>query len=317
MQKLIKRMSRLINRRRIEIVMRLFIVISTLLYTTNMIGYTSSTTYADEPPACHITANPGLTVYEGEEIILTEDGGAAVSWLWSTNETTQSIIVTASGNYEVTVTDKNGCEKTCDVDVTVYDNPECSIIGGKEIFEGETIKLCANEIAGASYSWTGPGGFTSTDRCIEVGVEGTYEVTVTDENGCESTCSSDPVIVKKPCECSLVVLKRDEDGHPIDGAVFEVNGVQKTITGGEARWGNLKCNTTYEVKEISPEEKTLSITLSDCGERSTLSVVNEGYLIVLPITGTSIPYSPFIGISTVLAGIVLYVLSKPKKKGGL
>ena len=76
----------------------------------------------------------------------------------------------------------------------------------------------------------------------------------------------------------------------------------------------MKCNTTYEVKEISPEKLTMSITLSDCGERSTLRVVNEGYLIVLPITGPSIPYSPFIGISTVLAGAVLYILSKPKKK---
>jgi len=137
-------------------------------------------------------------------------------------------------------------------------------------------------------------------------------------NGCTTECFVDVTVYPcEECKCSLVVLKRDEDGHPIDGAVFEVNGVQKTITGGEARWDNLKCNTTYEVKEISPEKKTLSITLSDCGERSTIRVVNEGYLIVLPLTGPSIPYSPFIGISTVLAGIVLYILSKPKKKGRL
>ncbi|GAG59549.1 unnamed protein product, partial [marine sediment metagenome] len=62
----------------------------------------------------------------------------------------------------------------------------------------------------------------------------------------------------------------------------------------------------------------------DCGERSTMRVVNEGegeeYLVVagimevLPFTGPAIPYSPFIGISTVLAGTFLYILSKPKKK---
>ncbi|GAG63679.1 unnamed protein product, partial [marine sediment metagenome] len=128
---------------------------------------------------------------------------------------------------------------------------------------------------------------------------------------------------EKKCKCSLVVLKRDEAGHPIDGAVFEVDGIQKTITGGEARWDNLECNTTYEVKEISPEKVTRSITLGDCGERSTMRVVNKieegelevlGIMEVLPFTGPAIPYSPFIGISTVLAGTFLYILSKPKKK---
>ena len=39
-----------------------------------------------------------------------------------------------------------------------------------------------------------------------------------------------------------------------------------------------------------------------------------GIMEVLPFTGPAIPYSPFIGISTVLAGAVLYILSKPKKK---
>lgn len=135
---------------------------------------------------------------------------------------------TGTATLTLTIT-ANDCESECDVDVTVYPLPDCEITvdPSYKIFEGETTELCANYIAGATYSWTGPGAFTSTDRCIEVGVEGIYEVTVTDENGCESTCSADPVIEKKPCKCSLVVQKRDEAGHPIDGAVFEVNGISK------------------------------------------------------------------------------------------
>ena len=142
------------------------------------------------------------------------------------------------------------------------------------------------------------------------GVDGNGEVT--NGNG----------VIECP-KCALVVLKRDETGNAIDGAVFEVDGVRKTIKDGKARWDNLECDTTYEVKEISPNDYREGIHLGDCGERSTMRVVNKieegelevlGIMEVLPFTGPAIPYSPFIGISSVLAGAVLYILSKSKKK---
>ena len=79
----------------------------------------------------------------------------------------------------------------------------------------------------------------------------------------------------EPCYCSLVVQKRDEAGHPINGAVFKVDGIEKKTVNGDARWDNLECDTTYTVREISPEKKTEGIHLGDCGERSTLRVVNK------------------------------------------
>jgi len=139
-------------------------------------------------------------------------------------------------------------------------------------------------------------------------------------------------IIPEPCYCSLIVQVRDEGGHPINGAVLKVDGIEKRTVNGDARWDNLNCDTSYEVRELSPIEQTEGIHLGDCGERSTLRVVNEGeeYLVVagieegelevlgimevLPFTGPAIPYSPFIGISTVLAGAFLYILSKSKKK---
>ncbi len=79
----------------------------------------------------------------------------------------------------------------------------------------------------------------------------------------------------KPCNCSLVVLKRDEAGHPINGAVFKVDGIEKTIRDGEARWDDLECDITYEVREISPIKQSKRIHLGDCGERSTITIVNK------------------------------------------
>ncbi len=62
------------------------------------------------------------------------------------------------------------------------------------ICQGQTIQLSANIVAGvatpAGYSWTGPGGFTSTAQAIIVGTPGTYTVTITSTNGCTASAGS-------------------------------------------------------------------------------------------------------------------------------
>lgn len=56
-------------------------------------------------PAAAITASGPTTFCEGGSVTLTASSGA--SHLWSTGETTASIVVTSTGSYEVTVTDAN------------------------------------------------------------------------------------------------------------------------------------------------------------------------------------------------------------------
>jgi len=200
----------------------------------------------------------------------------------------------------------------------VVDSPSITINSGES--SGSTT---ITGLAPGDYTVTETGGTASAS--FTTSPTGSIAVTVVaGQTNSSASFRNDPSTPPPHCEkCSLVVLKRDEAGHPIDGAVFEVNGIQKTITGGEARWDNLECNTTYEVKEISPNDYSKGIHLGDCGERSTMRVVNKievgelevlGIMEVLPFTGPTIPYSPFIGISTVLAGTFLYILSKPKKK---
>ena len=58
-------------------------------------------------PEPTITADGPLEFCDGDSVVLTSS--AAESYLWSTGETTQSIVVTTSGNYRVNVTDDNGC----------------------------------------------------------------------------------------------------------------------------------------------------------------------------------------------------------------
>ncbi len=67
-----------------------------------------------------VFATPDDTICEGDSATLSVMPLPAASYLWSTGETTESIIVTQSGSYFVTVTDTFGCETTSDTtDVVV------------------------------------------------------------------------------------------------------------------------------------------------------------------------------------------------------
>ncbi|MBN2561793.1 MAG: DNRLRE domain-containing protein, partial [Phycisphaerae bacterium] len=134
-------------------------------------------------PAVTITADPGETVCEGTTVTL-DAGAGFTSYLWSTGEETQTIEVTITGTYSVTVTDANACEGTDEIDITVNANPVVTITAdpGETVCEGTTVTLDAG--AGfTSYLWsTG-----ETTRTIAVTTTGTYSVTATDANGCEGT----------------------------------------------------------------------------------------------------------------------------------
>lgn len=58
------------------------------------------------------------TIVNGDP--LTLDGGTWTSYLWSDNTTNQTLDVTTTGNYSVTVTDANGCEGIDSIEVTIW-----------------------------------------------------------------------------------------------------------------------------------------------------------------------------------------------------
>ncbi|HWZ17083.1 MAG TPA: LamG-like jellyroll fold domain-containing protein, partial [Mucilaginibacter sp.] len=60
--------------------------------------------------------------------------------------------------------------------------------GSSAFCAGNTLSLTANTVAGATYSWTGPGGFTSAQQnpTVSSPVAGTYVLTVTGASGCTS-----------------------------------------------------------------------------------------------------------------------------------
>ncbi len=143
-------------------------------------------------PSVSITANGNTTFCQGNNVTLTSTTGS--SFLWSSGETTQVIIVSNSGNYSVKLTDANGCKNTSTITtVKVNSLPNASITSNGKVnyCQGETISVSLVSSNGSSYLWSN-GGATSS---ITPTTAGNYTVQVTDANGCKNTSSATVVSV--------------------------------------------------------------------------------------------------------------------------
>ncbi len=262
-----------------------------IVTVTDINGCTSScsqTITVSPPPICTITGN--LTICSGESTVLCTTAGLA-GYLWSTGETINCITVNAAGTYTVTVTDANGCSSSCSQTVTVIPPPICTITGNLSICAGESTVLCTT--AGlAGYLWsTG-----ETINCITVNAAGTYTVTVTDANGCSSSCSqtvmislgSEPPMITCPVD---VTLECDENTLPsntgfaiatdICGASLAVNFNDMTLLNGcgqaftitriwtatDANGNTITCSQTIAVQDNTAPVITCPVVLSpiECG----------------------------------------------------
>ncbi len=114
------------------------------------------------------------------------------AYLWSNGATTETIAVTGTGAYCVTITTTNGCtasgcyEITGNCEVKAWWYPDTAV-GGYQV---EAWARPSYLSAGATYLWSNG----ATDAEINVPTSGTYCVTATLPNGCTATkCVEIPV----------------------------------------------------------------------------------------------------------------------------
>ena len=163
--------------------------IATITYTvTNVNGCTSSASAdvnVNGGAVATISASGPTSFCTGGSVTLTASTGA--SYMWSNGAQTQSITVSNSGTYSVTVTTAAGCSITSAVTtVTVNPLPAANILanGPLTFCQGGTVTLSASPVvAGNTYLWS-TGATTAT---INVTTSSTVTVTVTSAAGCSTT----------------------------------------------------------------------------------------------------------------------------------
>ena len=192
-------------------------------------------------PATPTASNTG-PYCEGATISLLSPAVVGATYAWTgpngftssvQNPTRPNATLADAGTYSVTVT-LNGCPSaagTTDVVVnTVPATPTAS--NGGPYIEGDTIALSTPLVAGATYAWTGPNGFTSsvqnpTRPNATLADAGTYSVTIT-VGGCPSAAGTTDVVVQPAIPpgsyyavtgCRLLDTRLAGQGPPLSSGV--------------------------------------------------------------------------------------------------
>jgi type IX secretion system substrate protein/PKD domain-containing protein len=165
---------------------------------------------------------------KGESLIL--DAGSFESYLWNDGSTTQTLDVDSEGNYSVDIIDTNGCSNTDEIIIIENPIPIINLGEDQAICDGETILLDAGIFD--SYLWNNG----RSTQIIEIDSEGTFNVNVTDTNGCSNSDEINIIVNPLP----IVNLGEDQaicqgDSITLDAGSFSSylwnNGItSQTIT---------------------------------------------------------------------------------------
>jgi gliding motility-associated-like protein len=158
-------------------------------------------------PVVTPTANTPICV--GKTLSLTVTSGLTYQWfgpnLFSSTLQNPSIgnaSINNSGTYSVIVTGLNTCTAITSVSVNVIPSPSITV-SSTPACENQTLSLFANAGAGATYTWSGIGGFTSNLQNpvinnVNLSQSGLYTVTVTSTPGCTNSAVVNALVVPPP-----------------------------------------------------------------------------------------------------------------------
>ncbi|RYY49574.1 MAG: hypothetical protein EOO06_06640 [Chitinophagaceae bacterium] len=137
-----------------------------------------------------ITAAGPISFCQGGSVQLTASAG--LSYNWSNGANTQSITVSAPGNYSAVINQGNGCISTSNV-ITVSVNPIPTIAvtanGPLSFCQGGSVQLTST--AGSGYAWSNG----ANTQSITVTSGGSYTVTTANASGCTATSAATVVTV--------------------------------------------------------------------------------------------------------------------------
>ena len=174
----------------------------TLIVTDDMMDSDTISFFVSEPPSlpfAHVTSNS--PVCSEDTVMLSEIGGDAIDWQWTgpdsfmSNEQDPEILNAtefASGIYNVTITDANGCTSIASGSVTVFATPMVMVNSEEYACEGGDISLGEYGGDAATWQWSGPEGFSSFEQYpvitgATITHAGNYEVMIEDANGCTAS----------------------------------------------------------------------------------------------------------------------------------
>ena len=208
-------------------------------------------------------------------------GNAGATFHWSDNSSNQTLTVTQSGTYSVTVTVAGGCSATDAIVITLNSTPVVSLAPVTQC--GGMVTLDAGN-AGATYHWSD----NSTAQTLMVMQSGTYGVTVS--NGSCSAVASSVVTINTPptvnlgndtTVCDMYTLNAGNAGatfHWSDNSTGQTLMVMQSGTYAVTVTGSNGCTAADNIQVTVNTAPTVSLpaNVSQCGGTYTLNAGNAG-----------------------------------------
>ncbi|MBK9701511.1 MAG: hypothetical protein IPO79_15900 [Flavobacteriales bacterium] len=155
----------------------------------------ASTTVLEDVDVPGAQAAGGTLTCTTTSVMLMGSGNGSYSWTGPNNFASidQNPTVSVAGTYVLTVTGSNGCTSTASAEV-LLDNaaPGAQAAGGT--IPCTTVRVTLQGTGNGSFSWTGPGNYSSADPNPTVCMAGTYTLVVTGANGCTSTATAEVLL---------------------------------------------------------------------------------------------------------------------------
>jgi hypothetical protein len=185
---------------------------------------------------------------------LLDAGAGYANYSWNNGPTTQQNFVTASGTYDVLVSDINGCTGADTINLIVNANPIVNL--------GPDVTVCGSVLLDAGNpgaTWTWQNGTVS--QTFLAAATNQYTVNVTDNNGCETRDTINVRVNPLPAldlgvdrvECDSVVLDAMNPGLPVV-------------------WSDMSTNQTLSVKTSGSYSVTVTDPATSCAALDTVNL---------------------------------------------
>ena len=225
------------------------------------------------------TASNNTPICEGEDLLLTTNIVIGATYRWTgpngfvsyeQNPVIIGATPAASGTYCVIIS-IDGCDsgEAC---TDVFINSESSapnIVNNSPVCEGQNIELSTASIQGASYSWTGPNGFTSTDQNLTISNATTFHqgiyCLVVSIDGCDSQQECTDVVVHLiPSTPILSANSPLCEGNTINLTANAITDATYSWTGPNGFTSSQQNPVITDATTVDAGSYCLTVSINDC-----------------------------------------------------
>ncbi len=267
-------------------------------------GYSAFYQITETPLNAAITPSGATTFCQGGSVVLDAGSGMA-SYNWNGGATTQTITVTASGTFSVTVSNGSCSVTSAPVTVTVNPVPAVPVVtpsGATTFCQGQNVTLTSS--VANSYHWNGG----ATSQAITVNQSGNYSVTVSNAFSCSATSAVTNVTVDVPnatitpsgaitfCQGDSVILTAAANSSYLWNYTITSQSIIANTSGtySVVVTDGLGCtDSSQTVVTVNPNPATPTINLVGNTLVSSAATGNQWYLNGVLIVGATLPSYTF------------------------